>query len=190
MIACQISCQSPENSRPSTSGVPVTEGVPRYWQIDAAPSEAVATKAAARNLAAAVTHLLNSDEATPKTTDGKNGQSIPWYVGTNGIWALVFGLLIFGFLGFLMTRPQLPNGRTWPYKIMALALVVTSGLFLIGAGYDERQIAPMMGLLGTLAGYVLGKEAIGEAPRENPGEKESRSISPTKTVGLQPATGA
>jgi hypothetical protein len=39
------------------------------------------------------------------------------------------------------------------------ALIISSSIFLIVAGYTSQQIAPAMGLLGTLAGYLLGKES-------------------------------
>ena len=32
-------------------------------------------------------------------------------------------------------------------------------VFLIVAGYTEKQIAPVIGLLGTIAGYLLGKSS-------------------------------
>lgn len=43
-------------------------------------------------------------------------------------------------------------------KIVIITLIVTSTLFLITAGYSNDQIAPAMGLLGTIAGYLLGKQ--------------------------------
>jgi hypothetical protein len=38
-------------------------------------------------------------------------------------------------------------------------LVVTAGLFLIPASYSNDQIAPLIGLLGTIVGYLLGKSS-------------------------------
>jgi hypothetical protein len=38
-------------------------------------------------------------------------------------------------------------------------LIVTGTLFLVAAGYDAQHIAPSMGLLGTIAGYLLGRNA-------------------------------
>ena len=32
-------------------------------------------------------------------------------------------------------------------------------IFLVVAGYSDQQIAPVIGLLGTIAGYLLGKES-------------------------------
>lgn len=43
------------------------------------------------------------------------------------------------------------------FRVFGLTLIIVSGVFLITAGYSEYQIASMMGLLGTLAGYLLAK---------------------------------
>jgi polyferredoxin len=37
--------------------------------------------------------------------------------------------------------------------------VIFAALFLIVAGYNEKQTAPVFGLLGTILGYVFGKVA-------------------------------
>ena len=44
-------------------------------------------------------------------------------------------------------------------KFIVVTLIITATLFLITAGYDNNQIAPAMGLLGTIAGYLMGKNA-------------------------------
>ncbi len=36
-------------------------------------------------------------------------------------------------------------------------IIIIAAVFLIVAGYSEKQIAPVIGLLGTIAGYLLGK---------------------------------
>jgi len=69
---------------------------------------------------------------------------------------LVFGLLILGGQMAIMLKV----GKGWgpnSIRISGLTLVVISGVFLITAGYSQEQIAPMIGLLGTIAGYLLGK---------------------------------
>ena len=43
------------------------------------------------------------------------------------------------------------------FRVFGLTLIIVSGVFLITAGYSEYQIASMMGLLGTVAGYLLAK---------------------------------
>lgn len=42
-------------------------------------------------------------------------------------------------------------------KLILVTFIVTATLFLITAGFSNDQIAPAIGLLGTIAGYLLGK---------------------------------
>jgi hypothetical protein len=41
----------------------------------------------------------------------------------------------------------------------SVTLIVVATLFLITAGYTERQVAPAMGLFGTIIGYILGRRS-------------------------------
>lgn len=45
------------------------------------------------------------------------------------------------------------------FKAYTLTLIIFAGLYLIVTGWSDNQLAPMMGLLGTLAGYILGERA-------------------------------
>ena len=80
--------------------------------------------------------------------------------------ALSLGILAFG--GVLVTfqmSVMIVQRRYWDdqsLKIVGLTIIVTAGLMLISAGYSQDQAAPMMGLLGTVAGYLLGKGGTGE----------------------------
>lgn len=52
-------------------------------------------------------------------------------------------------------------------------VVVFAALFLIVAGYSEKQTAPVFGLLGTVIGYVFGRMSLApaivtELPKERP----------------------
>jgi len=71
-------------------------------------------------------------------------------------------VLAFGFaLIVLFTRNLLRDGQHWRamyLRLTVLTVVVTAGLFVITAGYSQDQVSPMMGLLGTLVGYLLGRE--------------------------------
>ena len=68
---------------------------------------------------------------------------------------LLFGLLTVALETVVITRS---NWNLDPLKIIGLTLVLTGCIFLISAGYNDRQIAPVIGLLGTIAGYILGRE--------------------------------
>lgn len=84
--------------------------------------------------------------------------------------AFSLGVLVFGAaLITLFTRTLLKLGKDWRtvyLRLVVLTVVVTAGLFALAAGYTDEQIAPMMGLLGTLVGYLLGREANTPAAAE------------------------
>lgn len=42
-------------------------------------------------------------------------------------------------------------------KLIIITLIIFSVIFLVVCGYGNDQIAPVVGLLGTIAGYLLGK---------------------------------
>src|SRR5713101_7555922 len=51
-------------------------------------------------------------------------------------------------------------------RVFALTLIPVGTLFLITAGYDEKQIAPATTLFGTIAGYLLARGVPQEKVRE------------------------
>jgi len=42
-------------------------------------------------------------------------------------------------------------------RLVSLILIVSGTLFLVTLGYSAEQIAPALGILGTIAGYMLGR---------------------------------
>ena len=42
-------------------------------------------------------------------------------------------------------------------RFVLVTLIIGATMFLIASGYSNDQIAPAMGLFGTIAGYLLGK---------------------------------
>ncbi len=73
---------------------------------------------------------------------------------------LTYAVLLFGFLiiamEMILTKMNKIDSQE-SIKFILITLIITSTLFLITAGYSNNQIAPAMGLLGTIAGYLLGK---------------------------------
>lgn len=67
---------------------------------------------------------------------------------------LAFGVFVF-FLQFFLIRQKLfsPNQSI---RAMIITLVIIASLFLISAGFTSDQITPIIGLLGTIVGYLLG----------------------------------
>lgn len=88
-------------------------------------------------------------------------QSIALSVGV-----LAFTGVLIGVLAYLAHRKDLDSVLV--FKLIGLALVVSAALFVIVAGFDDRQIAPMFGLLGSIAGYLFGRN--GESPKAPPAQ--------------------
>jgi hydrogenase/urease accessory protein HupE len=76
---------------------------------------------------------------------------------------LVFGLIALGFLYAIARRPQ-----TTPMvlRIYVITIIVFGTLAIVAAGYSSEQVAPVMGLFGTIAGYILGRSERKETPDE------------------------
>ena len=61
-------------------------------------------------------------------------------------------------------------------RVFGVTLVVIGSFLLVTAGFSADQIAPAMGLLGTIAGYLLGQRNLTDrqnepsniSPRQNP----------------------
>ena len=68
---------------------------------------------------------------------------------------LIFGIIVIAIAGLLIWRG---HSGTAVLRILGTILILVMAVFLVIAGYNDQQIAPVMGLLGTVAGYILGKE--------------------------------
>jgi hypothetical protein len=68
---------------------------------------------------------------------------------------LFFGVIILGLELYLIKIQQLASEDS--VRIITMTLIIIGALFLVAAGYNNNQIAPVLGLLGTMAGYILGK---------------------------------
>jgi len=79
---------------------------------------------------------------------------------------LGFGLLIL--LGEIVLVWKLGISPQDTIKFIVVTIIVIGSLYLITAGYTNDQIAPAMGLLGTIAGYLLGKMGPESASNNKP----------------------
>ena len=88
---------------------------------------------------------------------------------TPGEWTqimvpLTVGILIFGLVVLLLMSYVLLRSNRPPISILrafCVPLIIVAALVLVIAGYTQDQIAPVIGLLGSIAGYLLGKSDAG-----------------------------
>lgn len=71
------------------------------------------------------------------------------------LFVLGFGVMIILLEIFLIKANKISPEEA--VKFILVTIIIVSTLFLITAGYSNDQIAPAVGLLGTIAGYLLGK---------------------------------
>ena len=85
---------------------------------------------------------------------------LTWWSATNAMTMstvlLIFFLLVMGLATYLIKHGQQANVIL---RLFGTLLIIAVSAFLVVAGYDDKQIAPVIGLLGTIAGYVLGKDS-------------------------------
>jgi hypothetical protein len=76
------------------------------------------------------------------------------------LW-LAFAIILFGFIVLCMQFFLLKRAtHTEPDDILRLftvTIIIIGTLALIAIGYSSQQIAPALGLFGTILGYLLGK---------------------------------
>ena len=83
----------------------------------------------------------------------------------------LFALLLLFFL-FLKKVPELrPDDALRSFGVI---IVLMGTMFVVATGFDSIQIAPAIGIFGTIAGYLLSE--MGKRERERSGEAEKREV--------------
>lgn len=78
------------------------------------------------------------------------------------------------------------NDPIMPEQILrtfGILVIIFAAIFLVIAGYSDTQIAPVIGLLGTIAGYLLGRK-IDQPPAR--GDRKGASSDEKKSQHNQP----
>lgn len=73
---------------------------------------------------------------------------------------LALTVIAFGVVVIILSAIVMKSKAAAPELILrsfTITMIVSGTLFLICAGYTNDQIAPAVGLFGTIAGYLLGK---------------------------------
>lgn len=68
---------------------------------------------------------------------------------------LGFGLIVLILAALLLRKTSVSAESI--LRVFGTVIIIVGAIFLVVAGYTEQQMGPVMGLLGTIAGYLLGK---------------------------------
>jgi hypothetical protein len=107
---------------------------------------------------------------TPRAWDEVAEKNDPGYL-TRSELILSTEVLLFGFtvliFQFLLLRRK-PATQAGIIRALGLTLILVGTLFALTAGFGSEQIAPAMGLFGTVAGYLLGRQPQRSKEKEGP----------------------
>lgn len=75
---------------------------------------------------------------------------------------MIFGLLVIcGQLFYVRTTNEEEESKIAAesaIRLTIVSMIIVGSLVLISSGYNKDQIGPAMGLFGTLAGYLIGRQ--------------------------------
>jgi hypothetical protein len=99
---------------------------------------------------------LESDKVT-LTVAEKTPPDNGWWSASDAMTISAI-VLIYGCVIMVLATALLFKGRNAEdvLKLFGTMVIVIFAAFLVVAGYTDTQIAPVIGLLGTIAGYLLG----------------------------------
>jgi hypothetical protein len=97
--------------------------------------------------------------STSAITVQKTSADADWW-SVQDAMTISASVLVFGCFIMLLATILLYRGTTSHdvLKLFGTMIIVISAVFLVVAGYSDTQIAPVIGLLGTIAGYLLGSK--------------------------------
>ena len=121
--------------------------------------------------------------------DGEGDSGQPWnakLVKFLSVDILAFGAAVLAMMTYLVMQNK-DSGAV--LRLFTVPLVIVASVFLVVAGFTNQQITPVVGLLGTIVGYILGSHsarnemaAANEAAREKAEDKagkENDALPPT-----------
>src|SRR5262245_17232259 len=103
------------------------------------------------------TPRVSSGNAAPR---GPGNVSGPAKLLSNYEFALSLIVLAFGCVVVVAQYRLMSRRSVGPddiVRMFAVTLIIIGTLFAVTAGFSSEQIAPAMGLFGTIAGYLLGR---------------------------------
>lgn len=136
------------------------------------------------NIVAADNSVAQAVVATASTDAG--AKAVWW--STQNAMTISAAVLIFGASVIAIAAHNTPSDTSLETKLRlyGTVMVITMAAFLVVAGYDDNQIAAPLGLLGTIAGYLLGQSSAPQ-PRQEPLQQPQPARQPAPAADLNQA---
>jgi|SRR5215510_3506984 len=123
--------------------------------------------------------LINQQATVISGGDAAAGGGQPWtpmLVGSLTAGILVFGLIVMLLIMKTLTDQTQNHEAGDVLRLFTVPLVIVAALVLVILGFSNQQMTPVIGLLGTLIGYILG------TGRQRPSvSQKKKKTSPTRS---------
>jgi drug/metabolite transporter (DMT)-like permease len=70
----------------------------------------------------------------------------------------LFAMILLACVTLLLRREKDHVDPEQILRTFGILVIIFAAIFLVIAGYSDTQITPVIGLLGTIAGYLLGRK--------------------------------
>jgi hypothetical protein len=133
---------------------------PELTMTPTASSQIDTKIAQAQQSADYISSLIATQEASPAPPAVAKTH---WWTADNAMTISTI-VLFFGLCVMFMSARALMRGipAAAVLRLFGMLTIIVMSVFLIVAGYNTEQVAPVVGLLGTLAGYLVGRSASSE----------------------------
>ena len=135
-------------------------------QVDATKRELEAMRASAIKKAAETSANKNQPSQTKEQVRASLWS--PELVCKLSLGIGVFAVLLLICVTILLRQQSVPTSAEQLLRTFGIIVIIFAAVFLVIAGYSDTQITPVIGLLGTIAGYLLGRRIeppTGPTPR-------------------------
>ena len=116
------------------------------------------------------------DQHNATKTEARTAANEAWWSTSNAMTVsscvLLFGLCSLIIAAVLMKKTQVTTDGI--LKVFGMILLIFASVFLVTAGYTEYQIGPVLGLLGTIAGFIFGRMQSQTATAASTGTPEPK----------------
>jgi Flp pilus assembly protein TadB len=144
-----LSSQAAERQYAQISPTPQS-GSEEQAEVDAAKQELNAAKATA---------VKNAP--TISTEDKNQARASLWspeLVCKLSLGIGMFAIILLACVTILLRREAEHVSPEQLLRTFGILVIIFAAIFLVIAGYSDTQITPVIGLLGTIAGYLLGRK--------------------------------
>jgi protein-S-isoprenylcysteine O-methyltransferase Ste14 len=104
--------------------------------------------------------LIEQANAVLNETAASGSAGSSWWTPNNAmtmcVLLLVFAMMVMGLTAWLLKAGHSASALL---RVFGTILVIVMATFLVVAGYTNEQLGAPLGLLGTIAGYLLGRDS-------------------------------